>query len=42
AYGRDFRGKVESVGAATGSKFSLLPAENASGNFVKVVQRIPV
>lgn len=35
-------GKVESIQAATGSTFSLLPADNATGNFVKVVQRIPV
>lgn len=42
AYDRDLRGHVESVGAATGGSFSLLPASNASGNFVKVVQRIPV
>ncbi len=40
--GRKYRGKVESVAAATGSRFSLLPAENATGNYVKVVQRIPV
>lgn len=38
----DLRGKVASLGAATGAKFSLLPQENASGNFTKVVQRIPV
>lgn len=37
-----FRGKVESIMAGTGSAFSLFPAENATGNFVKVVQRIPV
>ncbi len=37
-----FTGKIESIQAATGSKFSLLPADNATGNFVKVVQRIPV
>jgi membrane fusion protein (multidrug efflux system) len=36
------RGSIESIGAATGSQFSLLPADNASGNFTKVVQRIPV
>jgi membrane fusion protein (multidrug efflux system) len=36
------RGTVESIGGATGSKFSILPPENASGNYVKVVQRIPV
>lgn len=40
--GRDLEGVVQSIGAATGSKFSLLPPENATGNFVKVVQRIPV
>ncbi len=40
--GRRFTGKVESIAAATGSRFSLLPPENASGNFVKVVQRVPV
>jgi membrane fusion protein (multidrug efflux system) len=40
--GKDFSGKVESIAAATGSRFSLLPPENATGNFVKVVQRVPV
>ena len=40
--GRDFTGHVESLAAATGSRFSLLPPENATGNFVKVVQRVPV
>ena len=40
--GRTFRGRIESFQAGTGSAFSVLPAENASGNFVKVVQRIPV
>lgn len=38
----DFKGKVESLGGATGAKFSLIPPDNASGNFVKVVQRISV
>lgn len=42
AYGRDYNGTVESIGAATGARFSLLPPENATGNYVKVVQRIPV
>jgi membrane fusion protein, multidrug efflux system len=42
AYGRDYQGKVESIAAATGARFSLLPPENATGNYVKVVQRIPV
>lgn len=40
--GREYEGRIESIGAATGSTFSLLPAENASGNYVKVVQRVPV
>jgi membrane fusion protein (multidrug efflux system) len=40
--GREFTGKVESLSAATGARFSLLPPENATGNFVKVVQRVPV
>ncbi|MGA2449345.1 MAG: HlyD family secretion protein [Polyangiaceae bacterium] len=38
----DLRGTVESVGGATGSRLSVFPPENASGNYVKVVQRIPV
>jgi membrane fusion protein, multidrug efflux system len=42
AYGKTFKGKVVSFSQATGSKFSLLPADNATGNFVKVTQRIPV
>jgi membrane fusion protein (multidrug efflux system) len=41
-YGRKVEGRVDSIAGATGSKLSLLPPENASGNFVKVVQRIPV
>jgi membrane fusion protein (multidrug efflux system) len=40
--GRTFKAHVDSISAATGAKFSLLPPENATGNFVKVVQRIPV
>jgi len=40
--GAVFRAHVDSISAATGAKFSLFPAENASGNYVKVVQRIPV
>lgn len=39
---KTFHGHVESFQAGTGSRFSLLPAENATGNFVKVVQRIPI
>lgn len=40
--GSPIAGKVTSIGAATGSEFSLIPAQNATGNWVKVVQRIPV
>lgn len=40
--GRTWQGHVASLGAATGAKYSLLPPENATGNYVKVVQRIPV
>ncbi len=41
-YGKTVTGHVDSIAGATGSRLSLLPPENASGNFVKVVQRIPV
>jgi len=40
--GRTFSGRVDSIMAGTGAAFSLLPPENATGNYVKVVQRIPV
>lgn len=40
--GREFRAHVDSLSAATGSTFALLPPDNATGNFTKVVQRIPV
>jgi len=40
--GRHFAGRVESLSPATGAKFSLLPPDNATGNFTKVVQRVPV
>jgi membrane fusion protein, multidrug efflux system len=40
--GTRFQGRVDSIQAGTGARFSLLPPENATGNFVKVVQRIPV
>ena len=40
--GHTFRGAVESVSPATGARFALLPPDNATGNFTKVVQRIPV
>jgi membrane fusion protein (multidrug efflux system) len=42
AYGRDYDGHVDSIGGATSARFSLLPPENATGNYVKVVQRVPV
>jgi membrane fusion protein (multidrug efflux system) len=42
ALGRDFEGYVDSVGGSTGAVASVLPPENATGNYVKVVQRIPV
>ena len=43
-YGDDvtYQGHVESLGVGTGSAFSLLPAQNASGNWIKIVQRLPV
>ena len=41
-YGKTFIGHVDSISGATGSRMSLLPPENATGNYVKVVQRIPV
>ena len=40
--GVTFHGQVESLAAATGARFSLLPPDNATGNFTKVVQRVPV
>jgi membrane fusion protein, multidrug efflux system len=42
AYTRTYRGRITGIGGATGSRFSLLPPENATGNYVKVVQRVPV
>jgi membrane fusion protein (multidrug efflux system) len=42
ANGREYRGHVDSISAATGARFSMLPPENATGNYVKVVQRVPV
>jgi membrane fusion protein, multidrug efflux system len=41
-YGRSYDGRVLNIGGATGARYSLLPPENATGNYVKVVQRIPV
>jgi membrane fusion protein (multidrug efflux system) len=40
--GHTFKGRIASVSPGTGSQFSMLPAENATGNWVKVVQRLPV
>ena len=42
AYGRSWKAHVTNIGGGTGSVFSLLPPENATGNYVKVVQRVPV
>lgn len=42
AYGATAEGEVESIASATGAKFALLPPDNATGNFTKVVQRVPV
>ena len=39
--GREFKGKVQAINPATGATFSLLPPDNATGNFTKVVQRVP-
>jgi len=41
-FGRNYRGYVEQMPGASGDRFSLLPPENATGNYVKVVQRLPV
>jgi membrane fusion protein (multidrug efflux system) len=42
AYGRTYQGRVFTIAGASGARYSLLPPENATGNYVKVVQRIPV
>lgn len=42
AYGREYTGRITGIGGAAGSRLSLLPPENATGNYVKVVQRLPV
>lgn len=42
AYNKKYTGTVERIAAATGSRYSLIPPENATGNYVKVVQRVPV
>ena len=41
-YGREYDGHIDSIAGASGARYSLLPPENATGNYVKVVQRIPV
>jgi membrane fusion protein (multidrug efflux system) len=40
--GRQFDGHVDSIQSGTGERFSVMPPENATGNYVKVVQRLPV
>ncbi len=40
--GRGFKGKVESISRATGTRYSMMPPNNATGNFVRIIQRIPV
>jgi membrane fusion protein (multidrug efflux system) len=42
ASSKTFQGRVESLAPATGATFSVLPPENATGNFTKIVQRVPV
>lgn len=42
AYAASAEGEIESIASATGAKFALLPPDNATGNFTKVMQRIPV
>ena len=42
ATGKTYKGHIDSIAGASGDRFSLLPAENATGNYVKVVQRVPV
>jgi len=41
-YGRTLKGTVESLSGGTGARFSLFPPDNASGNYVKIAQRVPV
>jgi membrane fusion protein (multidrug efflux system) len=40
--GQEFHGRLDSLAPASGSQFSVLPPENATGNFTKIVQRVPV
>jgi membrane fusion protein (multidrug efflux system) len=42
AFSHEYKGTVQSIAGASGARFSLLPPENATGNYVKVVQRVPV
>jgi membrane fusion protein (multidrug efflux system) len=37
-----YKGRIEAISASTGAKFSILPPDNATGNFVKIIQRVPV
>jgi membrane fusion protein, multidrug efflux system len=37
-----YQGQIEAISASTGAKFSILPPDNATGNFVKIIQRVPV
>ena len=39
---KQFRGRIQQISPATGSEFAVLPAQNATGNFTKVAQRLPV
>jgi membrane fusion protein (multidrug efflux system) len=41
-HGKVYKGQIEAISASTGSKFSILPPDNATGNFVKIIQRVPV
>lgn len=40
--GKTFEGRVQAISSATGSKYSLMPTDNSTGNFVKIQQRVPV
>jgi membrane fusion protein (multidrug efflux system) len=40
--GKAFKGRIEAIAGSTGSRFSLLPPDNSTGNFVKIIQRVPV
>lgn len=40
--GETFKGRIEAISSATGSKYSMVPTDNSAGNFVKIQQRVPV